>query len=223
MGVPDYYRKSPAYSASFDFIDTISLLGYNTYYGTYDGSTYKFNRKQIASNKPTKNYTESSAGGALQALATLDFDLDFNKATLVGGGPLLVEVTLDTTGQVSNHGHTTELDLEIFKVVGGTPTSLGTATGTSQDWAANIGQSHRHSTIFSMPLTLFKAGETLRVELKLKAITANGTSTIYRVWMDGSGRGASKNKQIDTGDTSTTYDYYNPTDLRLTLPFKIDL
>ncbi len=160
MGLPRVYRQSPAYVASYSWLNLTAGLGYRRYYGACtlnlaNARIYFLATELIDSGSgnaigSTAAYT--SSGGALD----IDFDITFGVPAIVGGGDAFFNLTHETGATNS------AMTINVYHVdLASAETLLGTFADDSQE----INIFFRH--LLKVPLTAkkFAVGEKLRVNV----------------------------------------------------------
>lgn len=222
MAVPIVYRKAADTNIqSYDYSDAASGLGYRVYYGVNSSSYSILLKEATDSQVPKSQATFSSETYAL--ISNKSWDLDFNTSQIIAGAPLYAAVTLDLSGALGNGNCDLRLDLVTYQV-----DSSNNATLLAQSSGArvliSVAASARLVAKVTMPRATIKRGEKLRVVTSVlgKQQSAGGGST-FDVWHDGTARGTSANDQVNPDSAVADLNYKNSTDLKVIVPFKLDI
>jgi hypothetical protein len=153
--------------ATYDWYDLASGVGYKSFYAM-KLMLVSTNVARLTTNESLFSWRENT-GGNNQAI-DIDFDVTLNNNLVVYGDALISIPYVYNTG---GSGLSSTLTASIYKVVGGVETQLGStatenismssASSTGDVWSAGI----------TLPLTVFKAGDTLRLTITAGAMGAN--------------------------------------------------
>jgi hypothetical protein len=222
MALPNYYISSGEQAiATYDFLDLAARVGYKTFYGAIaSGATtvsYVLTANTMDSYPPLFSGAITGTASQWNTEKDLDFDVTFSNPQIIQGD-LIINSTSDMAGSAGGTANKSQIIYTAYHVnTSGTETTLGTVT-TNANSVPGIGWiSQRDLVKIPIAQTKFKNGEKLRVNLLLQTYYETAISTKqWALYFDPSNRG-----------DSIGYDrYYNAkqnTDLKILIPFKIDL
>lgn len=226
MGIPINYRKTrEAAIATYDFVDIASGTGYRIFYGGQapSGSTF-LSGQQIASDRVSMDSGAAAAVAANEASATpkvnRNFDMLFNLPQNIKG-KAIIEIP---HGWYDSGNQTTyqKIFCQIQKWDGTTATTLVACSGGQ--WLA-LGQGaaaenkDTNSTVTGeIPLTHFKKGESLRLNIYDNTWEAGGNAHRVYIGADPLGR-----LQTDKDNDAQVKFISGSTVLKAYIPFRIDL
>lgn len=182
MPLNDIYRKDPPYVASYDYFDIANGTGYDIYYGIgITNSVTTTSTVIVKSGIPCM----SAAITAVENTTFLevidrDFDITFNTPKKIKGDFLAgIPIGYKMTGAAAQSMWFRSRVL-VYHFDGSTETQLG-STSTSEaydidavDAANEIGSKVSFHKV-TIPLRHFKAGETLRITVKVDVKATAGT------------------------------------------------
>jgi hypothetical protein len=210
--LPIVFRKSPPFTASFDWVDATTGLGYRRYYaaGAQDSAGVKhFLTTEVVDSSSSVNpassggaWTENNHGGSE---LDIDFDIEFLKPAIVGGGIAYFNITYQLAIQDQNGGIT----VTVYHVDSeDTETSIGTTESATHSAILAALVWIRDLVKVDLTETNFKAGDKLRVN-----VITHDTEDHIQIWHDpGSGLTATDINGRTVG-----------TDFTCDIPFKVDL
>ena len=153
MGIKRTYRGIPEPNlASYDFYDLATGTGYKNFYGA-DLSLSGASTYRLTTQTP---YALVGSTSYYEVASDLDFDVTF-EVPITLEGDCLVSVPI-----TSGSNFTATLTLRFYKVDGVTETLIGEAMNASK---ALNNSSAIITWVYDMPLTHFKRGEKLRLNL----------------------------------------------------------
>lgn len=173
--VPPVFRRTSSKLATYNFYDIASGTGYITFYGSIDQST-----NGILSSKVTYSdavSTTASAAGADALRIDKDFDVVITRP-LTLQGIMITNFALDLG--VLNPTTTGYGIIKLRKWDGSTETEIASATSRTLSNNGAYNGEPIFAVRFSVPTTVFKVGETLRVTvLVYGAGQASATVVLY--------------------------------------------
>ena len=201
--VPIVYRGPGAINATYSFLEIASGTGYITLYG---GVTINTSALYRLSSVPYYGDIEKSSANTTSALATkiidLDFDVPINSRMNVKG-TAIVNIT---KYYVTSGGGESYVIAKLRKY-DGSETDIASGQGST---TAHAEQPHTSAIDITVPETIFKKGDTLRVTIELWALSATApTVATFGIYTDPMNRGTSAT--IDT------------TVFNIQLPIKVEL
>lgn len=226
MAVPVRYRKFQEKAiASYSFTDLASGTGYVVYYGAQapSGSTF-LSEQAINSDRVTLDSGAAAAVAANEAAATpkinKNFDVTFNIPRTVKG-TVFVEIP---HGWYDSGNQTTyqKVFCQIQKYDGTTATTLVALSGAQWLASGQTAAAEQRDTNSSLsgeiPLTNFKKGESLRLNIYDNTWEAGGNNHRIYIGADPQGR-----LRTDKDETTQVNFISGSTILRALVPFRIDL
>lgn len=207
MPIPPIYRQSgEGGMATYDFYDLATGTGYKTFYGLnlVEVTTMKYSLCQDTLNS-LDTYTAIAANTAND----IDFDLPVNKRVVLQGNAIVCVPCNFVNGTGGAATVSSTVYTTMYKYSGTTETQLGSVasmqltTGNLDSMAA---QCMQFTGRIAIPQTVFKTGDTIRLNVKTSA--AGASKSVY-VFHDP--------KNYDLGATDNTHQ------LLINLPFKVDL
>ena len=217
--LPIKFRKSSDASVSYDYNDIASGTGFETF--------YLMLTCDLSILTPITSYSEfiatetaSSNSGSYVKLHDLDFDVEFVLPKDIKGTAIL-NVPHGYRSGYSDWACWSYLIVTLRKWDGSTETDIVTNTGNTITGSSAAGTSnftiHQDAIDLVVPLTHFKAGETLRITVE-QWVKTNGTSAEFVVGHD------PKNRATGTTTNGGSIDFRTTPSLALIqVPFKVYL
>lgn len=212
--LPEDYRKSPPFTVSFDWTDSVLGLGYIRFFpcGSFltAGQTYFLSTKVLdsAANKKTSGNVGTS--GSFVKKIDIDFDLEIIKEPLTAKGTAYVNLTGAGIDELMTTGF-----YWIVKVVhvdtGATETTIGTGQSTTRPGTAN--KWYRENITIDLTETLFAFGEKIRITIEGWANDAGGGSAKIVLYHD-----PASVESVTDADGVT-----RGTDITIDMPFKVEV
>lgn len=222
MTVPTFFRGNEKTLTNFTFLDVLQGNGVLTLYGGNTDVGYALS-----------SFTWASEGagtwiGTIPSTAANvfdeNFDVSINKQLVVSGKAL---VQVPWVFRPRGTGVTTgEATVTLIRVRGGSPTTIVTNTGTELSLTvANIGTTARtfvSTTELTVPLTIFKKGDTLRLQVEVKA-GASGTGQAAQGYVGHDPINRTLDNVLVEASANQAATATDKTALKILLPVKIDL
>lgn len=220
MTLARIYRKSPEAIVSYSYTDFASKTGIVIFYGYKDEDSYKLTQNTLYSNRVMTTTTHSSPGGTDYTSHDLDFDILFNAPQVIRGQviatvPFGVRNTFGTTQNYARY-----VKIYVRKWDGSNETEIANDTSeqfgdAGTTYALTAGSQHRllFTTSVTVPTTLFKAGEYLRITVEAHGWNGGATSD-YFIGHDPA------NRATDGWESTNTFNT-DPSIMKFEVPFKI--
>lgn len=229
-GIPKIFRRTSPLNVNFDWTDFASGAGYVLYYAgdvkLYNSVTGDIQYNILADRIFKSHYgacftfgTSDVCDGVYRKVIDIDFDILMNMPQTLKGRALI-----DFTARVLAVGAGNGFGCAIFRLRkwdGTTETEIAatyTYAGTLQGQGGVTGQYYKTDTTFiDVPTTHIKKGEYIRLTVEgWVNHEAGGTRTDMWIVHDPKGRTTS-------AAVGLTWDALYPTELEISLPFKINL
>lgn len=219
LGRPIFFPSQEAL-ASYDYFDIDDGTGYVVFHGGATktaSSAYQFHLSRNGF------YSDIIASGGINTgtddlkLLDIDFDSTFNSPRNLKG-KAIINCPIGLSGTTAASSYDAYVTIAVQKVVNGVETELFALTSGSLVHTAESFTSKYSTILADLPLTHFKIGDTLRLQVQLYA-RGNAADTAYALLgMDSKNRLASGSLSEETlswvaGDS----------DLQFHVPFKLDI
>lgn len=204
--IPTVYRKAPAAIASYNYTDIAEGTGIVQFYGfaVASGASFLLGTAQVYSTPIESNNIALTPGDMVDK----DFDLTaFNTARTISGDGF---ISMSSAGTQTGGTGVRFNNVIIRKWDGTTETDLVTVSGALYGF---VNDSRKTETLkFTVPTTVYKSGEQLRVTVQVVTHTA---ATNGNVFLAHDPQGRNGPTFIPASDGSDT------TKLEVFIPFRI--
>ena len=188
MVIPDRPMVPPQQQiATYDFFDLAQQVGYVSFYGaaidTSAGLAFRFFREQ--NNTFGTNTTGAGTTASYNAYYSqvssgytgeYNYDFTVTRPMIIEGDIFLsYQIVNETNAAAGSDGHALTT-IKVYHYDGSTETQLGSTVSHDDQNGAGTTYAWAHSDVVTAARTLFKVGETFRVEITLQCNGAHASS-----------------------------------------------
>lgn len=211
---------------NFDFLDVTRKTGYVTYYLAKGGSAgdYIWTTNSNVYSQRIKTMSGAVIDTGYVNTINITADLEFLVPNNLKGDLFInVPSAADPTGSVDC---TRKITVGIYHYDGTTETQIGSDvnSGDMED-DVTAGDASSSFAYLKLPIAStkhFKKGEFLRVKIKFEAKNTSSTNTLTAVGHDPQNR-TDRDETYGTGDGEVVFPSGRSTQLKMEVPFQIDL
>lgn len=220
MVLSNKYQNQESAIASYNYTDIASGTGYSVFYGASVSGATILIPNAIYSNDivfRTGNITTSANAERIEK----DFDVKFNRPQTLKGAMIINCPIGMRSNQAASEG-SSRVDLSLSKIRGGVTTFLvsgSSAVFNTGATADNIMKDTMTAVRLEMPTTAIANGDTLRLNVRQWGSVGDGT-IVFGFGCDPAGR---DDPAIALGTDDGVINSGNPTDLRVYVPFVVDV
>lgn len=215
-------QSSPAL-ASYSFSDLANVSGVVTYYGAKDEDLWFLTSSNSVRSNRVMTLIQAQTDNTDTIQHDLDFDLEFNLPQTIKGE---VQVATPVLLRNASGGTITTYNLYtkiyVRRVRNGVESDIASDTGeTLQPLSVGNGVQYRanQSVSVTVPRTLYKKGDKLRITVEFHAWNTSSGSSDYAVGHDPANRPS--DDYTDTAGAAYTFDT-EPSTLIIQIPYRIN-
>lgn len=233
--IPQKYRKSPEFQASVDYVDLLTGLGYEIFYGGQcnNGSLIVSPEPFFSERIHYAVYSNNGVStGSYTTLFDIDFDINFTLPRSIKGDIYVVV----PCGYQDREGdnYIFKVDCRAYHYDGSTETQIG-STATSREFDGGTTTTGDIATaqtaclkITSSNVTTFKKDETLRFSIRyyIKSSGSDNRSVTGGIGTDPNGRNDVEYSSYSggaSGEWNQIIEDGKTTQLSFAVPFKIPI